>query len=180
MTKWSAGGLAPKSDLALWESYRALCVKWYKRNNWNSFERNTFCTGLQKYIRWWRYIGRIERRQTDGRAKANNDSNNLIAILLFFITLAPWRVLGIDKWARLRLAQTSTRRYKIIRIDGKRERSGVARWTAWANFRFFALSCFSVYIALLYFSVVMLFPYPPNIAFSGAQISIVPRISQRS
>lgn len=41
--------------------------------------------------------------------------------------LAPWRVLVIDKWARLRLAQTSTRRYKIIRLNGKRERSGVAR-----------------------------------------------------
>ena len=40
---------------------------------------------------------------------------------------APWRVLGIDKWARLRLAQTSTRRHKIIRLNGKRERSGVAR-----------------------------------------------------
>ena len=41
--------------------------------------------------------------------------------------LALWRVLVIDKWARLRLAQTSTRRHKIIRLNGKRERSEVAR-----------------------------------------------------
>ena len=44
------------------------------------------------------------------------------------VNLALWRVLVIDKWRRAdALRQTSTRRYKIIRLNGKRERSGVAR-----------------------------------------------------
>lgn len=33
--------------------------------------------------------------------------------------MAPWRVLVIDKWARLRLAQTSTRRYKNNQAERK-------------------------------------------------------------
>ncbi len=44
------------------------------------------------------------------------------------VNLALWRVLVIDKWRRADAhRQTSTRRYKIIRLNGKRERSGVAR-----------------------------------------------------
>lgn len=43
------------------------------------------------------------------------------------LKLALWRVLVIDKCGSLRSPQPSTRRYKIIRLDGKRERSGVAR-----------------------------------------------------
>ena len=37
--------------------------------------------------------------------------------------MAPWRVRGIDKCGSLRSPQPSTRRYKIIRLNGKVERS---------------------------------------------------------
>ena len=66
-----------------------------------------------------------------------------------FMHLAPWRVLGIDKCGSLRSPQPSTRRNKIIRLNGKRERSGVSRWNSCEIFRFFALSYFSKYVFVL-------------------------------
>ena len=59
--------------------------------------------------------------------RRNTYCSAILFLMSVIFNLAPRRVLVIDKWARLRLAQTSTRRYKIIRLNGKRERSGVAR-----------------------------------------------------
>lgn len=71
--------------------------------------------------------------------------------------MAPWRVLVIDE------------------SEAESPAEPLGRTSAFSLSRVFP--CILPYCI---FSVVVLCLYPPNIAFSGAQVSIVPRISQRS